>query len=300
MKTSTLLVLALALAAASAGCIENMRDLKDRVGAGDEPVEPATVRDSPPTTQVPAANNTTELKPPVARITIFGDNGALVYKATFKGDDATEPIFVPEKSRITLMASDSEALQPGATLAKFTWSFAGKTLDGRQVATEVGEAGKYDVVLMVVDSNGRNDTQSVVLAVAPKPFDVVTELVTGPVAGAEGEGQSGTATFELKLADAKVPAKVQAVTVKAASPAACDAILTVADPDGEALGTKDDTSVGEAETLSFGELAEGAYTITVAPFACVAPEGVPVTVTVTFLPVIEGLGEADAHGGHAH
>lgn len=302
MKTSSLLlVLALvALATAGAGCIENMRDLKDRIGAADEPVETASTQPKPSTPKTPVINNTTTFKPPVARISIFAENGALVYKATFQGDNSTDPIFVPDKSKINLIASDSEALEPGANLTKFSWSVGGKTLEGRQATAEMAEAGRYDVVLTVTDSNGQTDSQSVVLAVAPVAFDVVTDLVTGPVAGAEGVGQAGTVAFELKLADAGVPATIQAVKFEALGVATCDSILDVADPDGESLGSKDDGGAGEGESLPLGALAEGTYTVTVGPFACAAPEGVPVKVTVTFLPTVEGLGEADAHGGHAH
>ncbi|MBW3672242.1 MAG: hypothetical protein KY432_11300, partial [Acidobacteria bacterium] len=60
--------------------------------------------------------NKTPPKPPVARITVFGANGALVYKASFVGEDETTPAFVAKGSTLTFLASESEAIEPGAPL----------------------------------------------------------------------------------------------------------------------------------------------------------------------------------------
>lgn len=298
MRASTALVLALALALT--GCIQNMTDLKDRLGA-EEPVVPAAVDDTTPAVEPATSEEPPKVtKPPVARITIFGANGALVFKSTFQADDVADLVFVEEKTKLNLIASDSETLEPGATLTSFAWTLNAKPIEGaRQATLETGEAGLYLVALVVTDSHGKTDSQTVKLAVAPKPIDIVTDLVTGPVAGAEGEGVPGEASFDLTLAAAGVPnAMITKVKFVAASPTTCDAILDVVGPDGTSLGAKDDAGPGSAETIETGALAEGAYSIRVAPFACAAPDGVPVSVTVTYLQMIEGLEHGDGHGGH--
>lgn len=289
--------LTLALALVSSGCVANMADLKDRVGGADEPVEAAEVA-----IPSPVATNTTPpkvTKPPVARITAFGANNALVYKSTFQADDPSELVFVTKDTKVSLMASDSEALEAGATLASFAWTLNGQPLaQARTAALDAKEAGLYTVVLNVTDSNGKSDTQTLKLAVAPEPYDVVTELVTGPVAGAEGAGQAGELAFELALPTDK-PATAQKISIVAKPGASCDATLEVTDPAATSSGVKDGGSVGEEESVDIASPAVGSYAIVVAPFACVAPEGVPVTVTVTFLPTVEGVAGGDGHGAHA-
>lgn len=293
------ITLALAFALSLAGCIQNMGDFKDRFGATtDEPLE-STDTPVTPTAPTTPVGNATPPAPPVARISVFGANGALVYKATFTAEDPADVVYVEEKSKLLLNAADSEAVERGATLTAYAWSLNGKLLEGGRNATvEVGEAGLYTLSLVVTDSKGSKDNQTLKLGVAPKPFEVVTELVTAPVVGAEGQGQGATLAFELAAAGDK-PATVQSVTFEASPGASCDIILDVLDPEGESLGSKDGGSFGESETLAAGALAYGAYSIVVSPFVCAAPDGVPVTVTVVYLPTVEGLA-TDEHGGHAH
>ena len=295
--TKILAILAVAAALALAGCIQNMGDLKDRLGATKEEESIASTEVvAPPTTPTAPATNATPPKPPVARISVFGPNGALVYKATFAAEDPAEIVFVEEKSKLTLNAGDSEALERGVELTGFAWTLNGAAVTGGRSATiEVGEAGLYTLLLTVTDAKGSRDTQTVKLGVAPKPFDVVTELTSEPIAGAQGQGEAATLTFDLASAG-DTPATVTAVVFEATPGAACDIVLDVLDPNGESLGAKDSASFGEAETITAGALAFGAYTISLAPFVCAAPEGVPVTITVTYLPVVEALGED--HGGH--
>lgn len=298
MRQTHLIVLLLALSLGTSGCIANMGDLKDRVGAGEgEPIAPAATA-SPEETPVP--NATKVLQPPVARIAIFGENGALVFKSSFQAEDPGAPVYVPEGAKLSLIASDSEALEPGATLVSFAWTVAGKPIgEGRQASFEIPEAGLFPVKLVIMDSEGSKDEQTVAVAVAPTPIEVVTELLTGPVAGAEGAGQAGSVVFDLTLAAAGVePVTIQSVTFVARSPATCDAILDVLDAEGASLGATDGSGIGGAETLEKGALPEGSYTVLVGPYACVAAE-VPVTVTVVYLPIVEGLPEGDGHA-HAH
>lgn len=287
------LIIPLALALAFAGCIQNMGDLKERLGTtAEEPVEPAAVTEEP---AAPPAVNTTAPKPPVARITVFGPNGALIYKSTFTAEDPEAMVFVEESARLSLNGGDSEALETGATVTEFAWTLNGKPIEGdRAASVEVGEAGLYTLELVITDSVGSTDNQTLKLAVAPKPFEVVTELTTEPVAGAEGQG-AASLPFTLALPGDK-PATVQSVTFEARPGASCDAILEVLDSEGTSLGSEDSDGFGGAETIEAGALPLGDYTITVSPFACVAPEGVPVRIVVVYLPTIEGL----AVDKHAH
>lgn len=297
-----LLLFVITLALASAGCVQNMNDLKDRIG-NDEPITPAAVNDTTPTapTSPPVANVTKT--PPVARISIFGTNGALVYKSTFQADDPKDILFVEAKSKLNLIASDSEALERGATLTGFAWTLNGKPIEGgaRQASAEIGEAGLYTLTLHVTDSNGKTDTQTVKLGVAPEPYEITLELMTGPIAGGEGQGQGEALIFTLATDAAKGPATVQKVTISAAPDVTLDAILTVTDAEGTVLGEADNaghTDLDQTETLELGAIALGDYTVTVNPFAGADADGVPITITITFLPTVEGLSGDDGHGGH--
>jgi hypothetical protein len=300
---SLALFLAVALALATSGCIANMADLKDRIG-GDEAVEPAAVVDTPTAPTTPVENTTKALKAPVARITVFGGNGALVYKATFQADDAAELVFVDAKSKLSLIAGESEALEPGATLTGFAWTLAGKPVEGgRQASAEVGEAGLYPLTLTVTDSNGQKDTQNVTLAVAPEAYDVVIELLSGPIAGAEGAPLAESLAFTLAADESKGTSIVQKVVIVAAPDPGLDAAIEVLDAEGTSVGTADNaghTDLDQTETIELGGIALGDYTVSISPFAGADPDGVPVTITVTYMPIIAGLNDSgDAHGGHA-
>jgi hypothetical protein len=298
MKTTLILLIAAMLPLA--GCISNLDDLTGKSGGNtSESVQPAAIDDATNTSTPPEP--VVAKKAPVARVSAFGANGALVFKSTFTAEDPVAIIFVEEKSAVKLIAGDSETLEPGATFTQFQWTLNGKPLEGaRQATAQVDGAGLYVVTLTVTDTNGKGDDQTIKLGVAPKPVDVITELVTGPIAGAEGAGQNATLPFDLTLDGAGVPATITAVKFHAAPPATCDAILEVVGPDETSLGVKDDTSFGEAEEITAGALAPGVYTISITPFACAAPDGIPVTITVTYLPTVQGIATGDGHGGHTH
>lgn len=293
---NSIIVIALALALAFAGCIQNMGDLKDRLGATkEEPLESAeeTAAPTPPTLPV----NETPPAPPVARISVFGPNGALLYKSSFTAEDPAEIVFVEENTRLTVNAADSAAVERGATVTAYAWTLNGKAIEGgRSTSVEVGAPALYLLTLTVTDSKGSSDAQTLKLGVAPPPFEVVTELTTTPVVGVEGEGEAGVATFTLGLAG-DAPAMVQGVTFEAIPGATCDVILDVVGPDGASLGARDKAGFAGRETITTGALPLGAYEIRVAPFVCAAPDGVPLKVTVLYMPMIEGLDSGD---GHAH
>jgi hypothetical protein len=300
----TPLILALALALTLGGCIQNMSDLKDRMSgeaATTETVEPATIVDPTPTpgdetpTSAPA-------KAPVARMSVFGANGALLYKASFTAEDAASIVFVDEKSKLNVIASDSEALETGAKITGFGWTLNGKPIDGaRQASVDVGEAGVYVLTLTVTDSNGKTDAQTVKLGVAAKPYDVVTEIMTGPIGGGNGQGLAEDHPFTLAADDSK-PSTVQKVTIVAKPDLGLDVKITILDANGEVMGDADKaghTDLDQTETIELAAIPLGAYTIHVESAAGIDHDGVPITITVTYLPIVPGLSGADGHN-HSH
>ena len=302
MQKTLTFAIAVLLALTSSGCIANMGDLRDRMSGEEDNLTSAAIDalEQESTTNTSSMTNQTAKLPPVARMAVFGANGALIFKSTFQADDPAEVLRVDQDTTLNLIAGDSEAIERGATITGFAWSHNGKPLEGAGQATlTLADAGIHVIKLVVTDSNGKTDDHSLKLGVAPQLVEIVTELLTGPVAGAGGEGSPGEVSFDLKLAAAGVPAVITSVKFAAEPGAACDAILTVTGPDGPLGSGVDNAGFGGAETVSGGSLPEGAYTISVGPFACVAPDGVPVVVTVVYTPIVEGLEDVhDDHAGH--
>ncbi|HWH07575.1 MAG TPA: hypothetical protein VNX21_00150 [Candidatus Thermoplasmatota archaeon] len=293
-----ILVPLLALALLSTGCIANMADLKEKVQPAaaqePEPLQPAAVAP-------PAAN----LTPPVARIQVFGANGGLLYKADFKADNVTAPLVVPAGVELTFLSGDSAAVAPGATVAKAAWRVGNQTLEGAKATATLPGPGLYPLVLTVTDTQGATDQQALALGVMPDPFEVAMDLTAGPVFGANGQGQGARLAFALNAALAGKPATIQGVKVVASAPATCDVTLALLDGEGEPIAEVNDadaTSGDQTETLDAGALPEGGYALALTPNACLARDGFPVQVVVTFLEVVPGLTDAagDGHGGHAH
>lgn len=301
-KTLALVTLIL-VAAPLAGCIESMRDLKDKLDGSEAAVQQASaVVNETADALRNSTKNTTNAKPPVARIAVFGANGALVYKASFVAADEAAPVAVEEGVELTLVGTDSEGVG-GATIKTYAWRIDANTTTGPKATVKFEGAGKHPVVLTVTDNNGLTDTQSLALVVPPKPFDVVLNLTTTQIVGSSAAATvaDGTASFDVMLADAGVPAIVQAVKVEVAARDTCDAVLSVLDADKNVIGNSDEGGVSTKETATMGALPEGTYGILVeAGDACVEKDGVPVTVTITFLPILDGVemgdGDGDAHG----
>jgi hypothetical protein len=284
MRVLPLLVIAL-LAAPLAGCIQNVADLKDKLTGAKQDLQQASAQLNATSQQMHDA--LADAKPPVARITVFGANGALLFKSSFVGEDVTTPVPIEAGAALTLIGTDSEAIQGGATVASYAWSLAGVPAAGPRAGAAWNESGKYPVTLMVTDSNGKTDNQTVVLAIFPKPFDVVLNQTTGAIVGAMGAGQDADAKFDVKLSYAKRPAAVQAVTVSTPALDACDVVLTVTDKDGKAVGKSDKGGVGAGEAAVMGALPEGTYSVHVGiGDACVAKDGVVVKIAITFLPFL--------------
>lgn len=302
-KTTTLLLVGLLAALPLAGCIENMQDLKDRLGTeeGGEQTTPASTTEADLNeTAADVATNATAnaTKPPVARITVFGAAGALIYKSSFEAADPADPIPVKAPVTLQLLGSDSEALEPGATIADYSWDFAGMAMTGAKVEHELTEPGMYNLSLTVKDSKGATDTHNVSIAVAPEPFDVVLDLVTGPVVGAEEQGLSGSASFDITDVVDEKSVTAQQVVITTKRDASCaDMSLYITAPDGTETKV-DDAFIGDEKT-TITLPAVGTWGLAVSPYTCVAPQGVKLQVTITYLQNVEGV-EADAHGGHAH
>lgn len=290
-----ILPILLALGLATTGCVANMADLK---GTLDPASVETAVRDAGDLVE----NATNRSAPPVARITVFGENNALVYKASFAAEDVSSPIFVAESVEVVLLASDSAAVEPGATLVSFAWTLPRANANGTRASATFDAPGLYPVTLKVTDSNGNTDTQTVVLAVAPQPFEVFMNMTTGQLVGAGGQGQPARLAFSLTTEAAGIPATIQNVKVVATPPASCDATLRLLDSEGEPLAEANDAdaaSGAQTETIDAGALPEGGYAIEVVPEACVAQGGVDVQVIVTYLALVPDLGEG--HGeGHGH
>lgn len=302
MKKQAIIIVAIALLALPlTGCVENMRDLKERITPAAEE-EPTPIEQTTNTTNT-TKNVTKQFKPPIARAAIYDAGGALLTKSTFVAEDMMSVLRVDEGSELTLNAADSEIQEPGSTIESYTWTLGETKLEGLQAKLTLDLAGIHPLVLEVVDSNGNNDTQTIMLGIAPAPFDVTLELVTsGPIVGAQGVGQSGTATFDVAPVIDDMPVKAVGAKVIAKPTSDCDAGVAVEDAEGTEYGDEDSAGVpdDQTETLVIAkELPNGTYTVIVYGYACVSPEGVPVTVVIQYVPILAGLDD-DGHGAHAH
>lgn len=117
-----ILVSAVLLAASLAGCVDNVQDLKDAV-TGEEGVDTASVGTTGTDGQAglpPATGGTTAAKPPVARISAFGADGAIVFKSSFAADETKIGTILSGGDTLTFSAADSEAVD--GTLATYAWS----------------------------------------------------------------------------------------------------------------------------------------------------------------------------------
>lgn len=307
MRTLTLLTCITLLALPLTGCVGNMGELKDKLtGASAEPAPETPPVDTPPGTD-PVDDAEKVARAPVARMKVFGENGALLFASTFLAEDGKAPVSADPKSKLTVNAGESAALEPGATLATYEWTFGEQKATGRQATIEMfADPGLAPLKLVVTDSNGAKDEQNLTLAIMPEPFEVALDLQTGQLAGAsnpvDGSPVAGeTATIAFDVAheiDGKM-VTAQRMTVVVSPDLECDVAVELKGPDGASLGVKDDGGAADlSQTESYGidAPAVGAWTLDVSPFTCADPDGVPVEVTVTYIQVIEGL---DGHGGHA-
>jgi hypothetical protein len=215
-------------------------------------------------------------KNPVARMRVFDETGLEVFRSTFVAEDPEDPV-IGNAGVLTLSASESAAVQAGATLSNFTWDVqevkgAGTkmTAYGQTVRPEFPIAGgRFKVALTVTDSEGSKDTQ--VVEVALWPAEKTQRLnFTGTVAGVTSGTSTvgGTApvhafmvnrtTFNGSAAQLK---KVFADLSSTSDVAVCEITLEVRDSADAAVvnsnqgGCQDNVSkdVTEADTFADGE-----------------------------------------------
>jgi hypothetical protein len=242
---------------------------------------------------------------PVARMRIFDATGLEAFASTFIADSPEEPV-VANAGELTLSATGSEAILPGARITSYSWDIDGTTLQGATIrhATPI-DGGNVTVRLTVGDSGGGSDSQTVRLAVKPGRAERAINF-TGAATGAFGNGEASHAfpvnTTTLDGAAARL-VHIAAVLVPGASP------LPVADLDLEVVDSAG-TSVGSAsgsgsqhridEDLS-GEFADGEWTVVVTPQQAY-DAAYTVTITLTWVGVNPGMEAflATYEDGHSH
>lgn len=298
-KTRVLVAVAVLVTVPFAGCIENMSDLKDRIQGTSEQVAAEEV--DPLDTTNTTVNQTRVLKPPVARMSVFAANGALVYKSSFIAENMTSSPVIVEAGVLTFNAADSEVVQGGAELKTFAWTIDGKKSEGRKVEANVSEPGIHMVELKVTDSLGSTDSQMLHLGVPPTPFDQSTEFTGGPIADLESSGvlpiASGSHPFTVLAELDGKPLQVLGLTatVVAGAGMGCDNTLTLVDPEGAETTSDSNDATDCSETIALTTAAAGEWTAIAGMFAGAA-DSYTITITVTYVEVVEGLGEG--HAGH--
>ncbi len=121
-------------------------------------------------TQVGASGAVVETAPPVARAAVFAPNGDQIYEPDFLAEDG---VFVNSMASAFLVGqdvrfggTDSEAVEPGATIKSHAWNFGdGTTSQGPTAAHSFQAPGVYEVTLTVTDSAGAQDSQTVRLVI---------------------------------------------------------------------------------------------------------------------------------------
>lgn len=272
--------------------IENARDLRSRIEgnrADSGTLQSVSVAPAP---HASAATSTAPEKPPVARITALGTGGALVYKSTFVAEDVASPILVDAGENLTLVAGDPEALE--GKLTAYAWDLAGKSATGPKAVISWSDPGLYRVRLMVTDSNGLTDDQTVAFGIAPPPFGVTQNQTSAQVVGANAQGrpvgQAASVKFDVAAAHAGKPAFLVGVKFATIAVDSCDVDVEIVDKDGKTVAKASKGGIGAAEKLDLGALAEGTYTARLAPGdACVARDGIKVSVIETFVPLVNGV-----------
>lgn len=126
-----------------------------------------------------------DTKPPVARMRVFDPTGLQVFESDFIAESLLEPV-VANPGNVTFAASASEVLHPGAEMASYEWHFDdGTVLEGVTVEHLFDEGRNHTVRLVVTDTEGESDTQTLTIAVKP-PLVAHDFPVNGIVSGTFG------------------------------------------------------------------------------------------------------------------
>ncbi|MEA3136419.1 MAG: hypothetical protein QOJ26_945 [Thermoplasmata archaeon] len=212
---------------------------------------------------------------PVARMRIFDPTGLEAFQSTFVAESPEKPV-IANAGLLTLSATGSEVLVPGATIKGYAWDIDGKPFTGATVQyDEPIDGGNLTVRLTVTDSAGGSDAQTVHLAV--KPGRAARDYnFTGSATGftISGPAASGAQTHPFGPVKAKeldgAPARLvhlTAVLVPGASPLpVADLDLKVLDGAGATVGSA--TGAGSQHRIDqdiTGEPADGDWSVVVTP-----------------------------------
>lgn len=207
---------------------------------------------------------------PVARMRIFDATGLEAFASTFVADSPERPA-VANAGELTLSATGSEALRPGARLTSYSWDIDGTALAGATVRHVVPvHGGNVTVRLTVEDSGGGTDSQTVRLAVKPGRAERSFNF-TGSATGALGNGAESHAfgpvlANELDGAPARL-VHLTAVLVPGASPLpVADLDLEVLDGAGESVAAASGSgSQHRIDEEIAGTPGDGEWTVVVTP-----------------------------------
>lgn len=192
-------------------------------------------------------------KAPVARMRVFDATGLEVFVSSFVAESPTRPV-VGNAGNLTLSATASEALQPGARIAQQSWDIGGVVLEGNTVTWPAPvNGGNFTVRLTVKDTEGNQDSQTVTMLLKPG-LQSRTIVVEGSASGA-GSCVSGTCPpwndagehrFAVNVTDLDgVPANLTHVrlvlTPGAATVPLADLDVTFDDPAGKRIGAQTGT-----------------------------------------------------------
>ncbi len=146
-------------------------------------------------------------KAPVARMRVL-DEIWEIWQSDFLAESADQRK-KGTAGNLTFLASESEALAPGATLDTFTWTFDdGVVLEGATVNRVYDlNGGNFSVLLTVTDSNGVSDTQNLEFALAPGAESHTTPFLMEGLQGLSpnGECSDGEQIFELEVDPSVTP-----------------------------------------------------------------------------------------------
>ncbi len=222
-------------------------------------------------------------KAPVARMRVLDEVWEI-----WQSDFLAESAGLRKKGtagNLTFLASESEALAPGATLESYMWTFDdGMVLEGKTVNRVYDlNGGNFSVLLTVTDSNGVSDTQNLEMALQPGketaslPYRV--EALQGLTAS--GECTMGEKSVEFEIDPTTTPsgspagvAEVVTTAVAQAPHPSARIHLRVFDGEGNAIGTAAGGSVTQEQvdrtaTKKFdpagAQPVGGTWTVTVQP-----------------------------------
>ena len=244
-------------------------------------------------------------KAPVARMRVFDATGLEVFASTFVADSPEGPV-VGNAGNLTFSATGSEALQPGATLQTPVWDIAGTTLRGNTVVWSAPiHGGNVTVRLMVEDSDGNADTQTVTMALKPA---TATRMLTfaGSASGAGGMQGVQEHTFPvdtetLDNASARLVHVRLTLSPGAATLPVSDLDVTLDDGAGARIGAA--TGSGSQHTIEADvqEAASGEWLVRVVPDPAFEAE-YTVAVELTWKGVNPGMEAflAQYDDGHTH